>query len=443
MSSDTRADVQMAAVRLAGDEFISKPIEPWRLLMTVEPRIKRSRIMRDPAVISHTGMVNRGDAYDALTALPNMRHLRNVLDEKLSNSKGTAQLCLMKIDIDNFHQVNDAYGHYQADRLLQQIAWEISHCLHYEDTLFRENSDEFYILLTAQSSLNNQKALLHKILTAIGTVKVSQADSLQLTASVGISLAPQDSQNTIDLIAHSDTALFHAKKNADNHICYFDAYLQQHQLYKFKLENDARHIFDKNQLCAYYQPIFDVKTQTLTGFEALVRWQHPERGIVSPDQFIPALEKQGLMPRLTEWVMSTAALQLVQWRDEGRSYVMHVNITARDIENPHFVKWVSGLLAKHQLAPEMLILELTESTLMKNWDKGGKLLRKLRALGVKLAIDDFGTGYSSLSYLNRFPVDKLKIDRSFIKDWLQQKDERLIGAIISLSRAMGFGVVAE
>ena len=183
--------------------------------------------------------------------------------------------------------------------------------------------------------------------------------------------------------------------------------------------------------------------QKITGFEALVRWADPERGIVSPDQFIPALEKQGLMPRLTEWVMSTAVEQLMKWRSEGRVYIMHVNITARDVENPHFVKWVGGLLAKHQLPSEQLMLELTESTLMKIWEKGGKLLRKLRSLGVKLAIDDFGTGYSSLSYLNRFPVDKLKIDRSFINDWLQQKDERLIGAIISLSRAMGFGVVAE
>ena len=181
----------------------------------------------------------------------------------------------------------------------------------------------------------------------------------------------------------------------------------------------------------------------LTGFEALVRWQHPQRGIVAPDQFIYAVEKQGLMPQLTEWMLDHAMRQQVIWREQGHNTVMHVNITATDVQNEHFVDLVQSLLLKHGINPAQLMLELTESTLMKNWDMGGTLLRNLRELGVKLAIDDFGTGYSSLSYLNRFPVDKLKIDRSFLNDWSVQKDERLISAIISLSKAMGFGVVAE
>lgn len=443
MSSDTRADVQMAAVRLAGDEFISKPIEPWRLIMTVEPRVKRSRMMRNPAAMNHTGMVNKGEAYDPLTALPNLRYLRSIIDERLAPENDKVQLCLVKIDIDDFHHVNDAYGHYQADRLLQQIAWEISHCLHFEDVLSRDSGDEFYVLLVSPVSVTNQKTIIHNIATAISRIKISYADSLQLSISAGVALAPQDSRNSIDLIAHTDTALFHAKSNSDKRICYFDAYVQKNLLHQFKLENDVRHIIEKQQLLAYYQPIFDVRGLALTGFEALVRWKHPQRGIVAPDQFIYAVEKQGLMPQLTEWMLNEALQQLVIWQSQGHNFIMHVNITATDVQNKDFVRLVEALLVKHKVEPAKLMLELTESTLMKNWELGGKLLRKLRERGVLLAIDDFGTGYSSLSYLNRFPVDKLKIDRSFLNDWTTQKDERLISAIISLSKAMGFGVVAE
>lgn len=443
MSSDTRADVQMAAVRLAGDEFISKPIEPWRLLMTVEPRVKRSRMIRNPMASRHIGMINKGDAYDPLTALPNLRYLRKVVDENLASGNEKIQLCLLKIDIDDFHHVNDAYGHYQADRLLQQIAWEISHCLHFEDVLSRESGDEFYVLLVSPVSVSNQKIIIDSISLAISRVKISYNDNLHLTVSIGVALAPQDSQTAIDLIAHADTALFHAKESLENPVCYYDAYVQQNLLHQFKLENDVRHIFDKRQLLVFYQPIFSVGDLTLTGFEALARWRHPKRGIVCPDQFIYAVEKQGLMSRLTEWMLSAALWQLAQWQAKGHDCIMHINISASDVQNAQFVQSVENVLIQYNIAPNKLMFELTESTLMKNWDMGGQLLRKLRELGIKLAIDDFGTGYSSLSYLNRFPVDKLKIDRSFIHDWLIQKDERLISAIVSLSKAMGFGVVAE
>ena len=442
MSSDTRADVLMAAVRLAGDDFISKPIEPWRLLMTVEPRVKRSRLMRNPSM-SHSGMAHKGDVYDSLTALPNLRYLRSMLDEKLAPEHEKVQLCLVKIDIDDFHHVNDVYGHYQADRMLQQIAWEISHCLHFEDILSRESGDEFYVLLVSPVSVINQKTIIQNIANSIAKIKVSNNDNLRLSISVGIALAPQDSRNAVDLIAHTNTALFDAKTKVSDRVCYFDACVQETLLHQFKLENDVRHIMERNQLLAYYQPIFNVNDMRLIGFEALVRWRHPHRGVVAPDQFIGAVEKQGLMPQLTEWMLNHAMQQQAMWQTQGHSHIMHVNITATDVQNGHFVDLVQSLLLTHGINPAQLMLELTESTLMKNWDMGGKLLRNLRALGVKLAIDDFGTGYSSLSYLNRFPVDKLKIDRSFLNDWSVQKDERLISAIISLSKAMGFGVVAE
>ena len=442
MSSDTRADVLMAAVRLAGDDFISKPIEPWRLLMTVEPRVKRSRLMRNPSM-SHSGMAHKGDVYDSLTALPNLRYLRSMLDEKLAPEHEKVQLCLVKIDIDDFHHVNDVYGHYQADRMLQQIAWEISHCLHFEDILSRESGDEFYVLLVSPVSVINQKTIIQNIANSIAKIKVSNNDNLRLSISVGIALAPQDSRNAVDLIAHTNTALFDAKTKVSDRVCYFDACVQETLLHQFKLENDVRHIMERNQLLAYYQPIFNVNDMRLIGFEALVRWRHPHRGVVAPDQFIGAVEKQGLMPQLTEWMLNHAMQQQAMWQTQGHSHIMHVNITATDVQNAHFVELVQSLLLTHGINPAQLMLELTESTLMKNWDMGGKLLRNLRELGVKLAIDDFGTGYSSLSYLNRFPVDKLKIDRSFLNDWSVQKDERLISAIISLSKAMGFGVVAE
>jgi EAL domain-containing protein (putative c-di-GMP-specific phosphodiesterase class I)/PleD family two-component response regulator len=422
MSSDTRADIQLAAVRLAGDEFISKPIEPWRLLMAVEPRVKRSRLMRNPACVSHVGMLNKGDVYDPLTALPNTRFLRSLLDEKLNAGDDKLQLCLMKVDIDD---------------------WEISHCLHPDDVLSREGGDEFYVLLVSAVSIQNQKAIVQKISTAIGHITISANDNLSLTVSVGIALAPQDSINSIDLMAHADTALFHAKSKKDSRVCYYDADIQKNMLHQFKLENDVKHIFERRELVAYYQPIFAVHTQQLLGFEALVRWRHPERGLVSPDQFMFLIEKQGLMPQLTEWILKTAIQQTVAWHQQGCDVMMNVNITALDVQNNNFVSVVNNMLTRYRLPPQKLMLELTESTLMLNWEQGGKLLGQLRALGIQLAIDDFGTGYSSLSYLNRFPVDKLKIDRSFLADWMTQKDERLISAIISLSKAMGFGVVAE
>lgn len=442
MSTETNSDVQMACARLAGDEFITKPIEPWRLLMAVESRVKRSRMLRRE-MQRHAGHLPMQVDHDILTALPNLRQLKAELNRRLPALSESNQIALMKLDLDDFHQINDLYGQVTGDRLIQRLAWTISHQLTHHDLLFRDSGDEFWILQSNVKDISLVGETADAILGAVRQTCQIDGKSLTMTASIGITLAPQDGRQVEELLKCADTALFHSKRKAGGTYCYFATRMQQDLLRQFTVEQELRQAIEGKQFVVYYQPIIDVASGNLKGFEALVRWQHPSRGIIAPQEFISIVETRGMAQDLTRQILRDALTCLHNWRQKLPELFVSVNLTAADAQGANLVAEIHEMLRNSNLDPNGLVLELTESVLISDWETGGANLQALSDLGVRLAIDDFGTGYSSLSYLNRFPVDKLKIDRSFVSNWSHRQDDRLIRAIILLGSNLNLCVVAE
>lgn len=443
MSAETNSDVQMACVRLAGDEFITKPIEPWRLLMAVESRVKRSRVLRMQSQRMQGASHLEAD-HDLLTALPALRQLRHDVERRLAAlGEGNGAFALLKVDLDDFHTINDVYGHTVGDHLLQRLAWVVSHQLSHDDLLCRDSGDEFWIVLAHAQDPAHIAHVVEAILTAIRQPFTFDDKVLSITASIGIALAPQDGRLTNTLLQCVDTALFHAKREPGGSYCYFASRMQEELVRHHTVEQELKTAVSARQFIVYYQPIFDMRSGGLCGFEALVRWQHPLRGIVGPQDFISIIEARGMARDLTRQVLESALQQLKRWHCHRPHLFMSVNLTAQDALDPNIANEIDELLQSHQIDAHSLVLELTESALISDWHIGGANLQSLSDLGVGLAIDDFGTGYSSLSYLNRFPVSKLKIDRSFVSNWSHRQDDRLIRAIVHLGCTLGFSVVAE
>lgn len=442
MSASLDTDLQLACVRLAHDEFIHKPIEPWRLLMAVEPRAKRSRLLRPGA---RSGGFSFDLEYDALTALPNLRQFRKELEQALIQQRHSGELVTaIKIDLRDFHAVNDVYGHHFADQLLQKIAWDISHCLSAQDVLCRDGGDEFWVLTTQLKQPEQADDLACAVLHAIERSKLTETGApLHLAANIGIAMAPQDALSQDELLQCTETALFHAKQHAGSHFSYFSPALQQQQQTRFLLDQDLQKALVFGEFCAYFQPIFTVQSGELQGFEALARWRHPSRGLLAPGLFVEPLEKRGLLSRLTLYMLQQSIMQLQCWRQRHPHIFVSLNLSASDLQSPSQLDQLRRIIEAAALPPGALIVELTESVLMQDWDTASAALAALREVGVQLAIDDFGTGYCSLSYLTRLNAVKLKIDRSFIQSWSQARDDRLIRAIIQLGRSLSMQIVAE
>lgn len=443
MSADSNSDVQMACVRLAGDEFITKPIEPWRLLMAVESRVKRSRMLRQHVHRTQDVMPLAAD-YDLLTALPGLRRLHQQLEHRLDLLKsGGAGFALMKLDLDDFHTINDVYGHDVGDQLIQRLAWVISHQLQQDDFLCRDSGDEFWIILAQNDNATNVVRIVESILTAVRQPFAIAEKSLAVSASIGVAIAPQDGFSGEELLKNVDTALFHAKREVGGSYCFFAARMQEDILRQHTLEQALKIAIAQHQFVVHYQPIFAAHTRQLAGFEALVRWQHPQRGLLFPGEFMDVVENRGMSRALTRQVMEIALRQIKRWRSTGFEWFISINLAAADVQDSELVKEIEPLLSSLELDASAVWLELTESMLISDWTVGGDNLRRLSELGVQLAIDDFGTGYSSLSYLNKLPVNKLKIDRSFVSNWSHRQDDRLIRSIVNLGSNLGLDVVAE
>jgi len=442
MSTETNPDVQLACARLAGDEFITKPIEPWRLLMAVESRVKRSRLLRREHQRRDKPLPLQAD-HDILTALPNLFRLRTELERSLPHSTEAPPLALMKLDLDDFHQINDLYGHLTGDRLIQRLAWSISHQVPSNGLLFRDSGDEFWILLQQARDITLVSQTAEAILKVVQQTYQIDGKALTMSASIGIALAPHDGDTADALLKAADTALFHSKRRSGGTYCYFASQMQEDLLRQFTVEQELRQAIAKQQFIVYYQPIADVVSGKLMGFEALARWEHPQRGILGPGEFIGIVETRGMARELTRYILQSALNCLQSWRRHLPDLFVSVNMTAADAQGAGLVSDIRQLLQTSQISPDGLVLELTESVLISDWETGGANLQALSDLGVRLAIDDFGTGYSSLSYLNRFPVDKLKIDRSFVNNWSHWQDDRLIRAIIHLGCNLDLCVVAE
>ncbi len=389
--------------------------------------------------------------FDALTELPNRRLLLDRLLQALTTHarKGRAGALLL-IDLDNFKTLNDTRGHDIGDLLLQQVAGRLAGCVREGDTVARLGGDEFVVMLEDLSELPTEAATQAegvgvKILASLNQPYRLAGHEQHSSPSIGIALFADHEGNAEELLKRADLAMYQAKAAGRNTLRFFDPKMQAMIMAKVVLETELRQALETHQFLLYYQPKLSCITGRVTGFEALLRWQHPTRGLVGPDEFISALEETGLIVPVGAWAMAAACAQAQRWQDGGLgTRNIAVNISGRQIEAPDLCATVQAALAASGLAPAQLELELTESQLMKDAEGIIGLLRRLKAMGVRISVDDFGTGYSSLSYLKRFPIDTLKVDRAFVRDIIADpNDVSITRAIITLAHSLKLQVVAE
>jgi diguanylate cyclase (GGDEF)-like protein/PAS domain S-box-containing protein len=384
--------------------------------------------------------------HDALTGLPNRLYLNNKMPRVLQNiAAGDHLLALLYVDIDNFKNINDSLGHGPGDHLLQIVARRMRAAVSSHDVVARMGGDEFVVVAPLMTGIGAIDALAARLLTAVRAPIALEGETVTVTASVGIAVYPQDGPDFKALQMHADIALYQAKEaGRDCHRSFaadMDVRVSEH----VALEQALRHAVGSNQIFMEYQPVIDLRTGLLSSLEALMRWRHPERGIIAPLQFIPVAEKSGLIVELGLQALMQVIAQIRAWLDRDVPIVpIAVNVSPLQFERTDFARIVSQLAAKHGIDPKWLRFEITESAMMKEPEKFIDTLKTLRALGSQVLIDDFGTGYSSLSYLNRLPVDTLKIDRAFVRD-LGTAGARtpLVHAVIDMARKLGLNTVAE
>jgi diguanylate cyclase (GGDEF)-like protein/PAS domain S-box-containing protein len=384
--------------------------------------------------------------YDALTELPNRTLLQDRLTKALASARRRKdKVALLFLDLDRFKDINDSLGHSVGDLVLKQVAERLKKWAREQDTAARVGGDEFLIVLTALKEAADAAVAAERLMNTMTAEFVVQGHSLGISCSVGISIFPEHGADSETLIKDADAAMYCAKESGRNNFRFFTKDMNTQAVERLTLENGLRLALDKKELFLVYQPQIEIATGRIIGLEALLRWQHPELGLVPPDKFIRIAENSGLIMPIGEWVLRTACSQTRKWQDEGLPAVpVAVNVSAVQFRQENFSKLIDRVLRETGLAPEYLELELTESLLLSNADVMFSVLRDLRAMGLKLAIDDFGTGYSSLSYLRRFPVGKLKIDRSFIRDVAVNPDDAAITtAIISMAKSLNLKVIAE
>ncbi|MFZ0198448.1 MAG: EAL domain-containing protein [Candidatus Sulfotelmatobacter sp.] len=384
--------------------------------------------------------------YDALTGLPNRTLLQDRLATALAGARRRKdKVALLFLDLDRFKLINDSLGHSFGDLLLQEVAQRLKKWAREQDTVARLGGDEFLIVLTGVKNIADAAVAADRMTKSMTAGFVVQGRPLNITCSLGISVFPEHGTNSETLIKNADAAMYFAKESGRNNFRFFTKDLSAQAVERLTLENSLRPALEKNEFFLMYQPQVDIGTGRIIGLEALLRWQHPNLGLVPPDKFIQIAENVGLIVPIGEWVLRTACSQARKWQDEGLPAVMvAVNISAIQFRQKGFCKLIRKVLDETGLPAKYLELELTESLLLDNADLMLSVVEELKAMGVTLAIDDFGTGYSSLSYLKHFPVSKLKIDRSFVRDVAVNPDDAAITtAIISMAKSLNLKVIAE
>ncbi len=384
--------------------------------------------------------------YDALTGLPNRNLAQDRIQQAIARAqRAGAKFAVMFIDLDHFKTINDSLGHNVGDALLQTVAGRILACLREEDTVGRQGGDEFIVLLGSLNSPKDAAVVAHKILHALSAPCSINERELHTSASIGIAIYPEDGRDVETLLKSSDTAMYHAKETGRNNCQFFAHEMNVAAAERLLLESSLRRAVAGGELLLHYQPLVSLADGRIVATEALVRWKHPELGFIDPARFIPVAEDSGLIAPLGEWVLRQACLQIKQWHALGiRLPRMVVNLSPRQFREKNLVRIFSGVFRETGVDPRWLGLEITESAIMENPQATIGVLKELKALGIELSLDDFGTGYSSLSYLKRFPIDKLKIDQSFVHDiTTDPDDEAMVTAIIAMAHHLNIRVVAE
>jgi len=387
---------------------------------------------------------------DALTKIPNRMQFQHLLQRLISRAKRSRnQVALLYFDVDRFKDINDTYGHAAGDTCLESLAKRLTKALPPNAFTGRLAGDEFAIALEWERPKEELNAYLQsyvkRLRKDLGKMLVVGGHEIHMGISIGIASFPRDADNVIDLIRSADAALYHAKRSPRNRFEFFDAQMNAASVERLMLKSKLRRSYELDELLIHYQPKIDVKTGAVVSSEALVRWELTDRGIVLPSEFIPLAEETNLIIQIGEWVLNQVCKDLSDWQhripDSGK---VSVNLSLKQLAQPNFTKRIQRILRHHKVSPQALELEITETTLMRDPDNTIRILRQLDDMGLSLSIDDFGTGYSSLSALQQFPIDTLKIDKSFIRDILINKDgTTIVSAIIDLAHSMNMEVVAE
>jgi len=384
--------------------------------------------------------------FDPLTGLPNRSLFADRLNMALAQSKRNNDMCaLIILDLDNFKAINDTLGHSVGDMLLKQVAEKIKGYLREVDTVARIGGDEFIIIQPQIKDISDATRAADRILKKFQQPWILEGKEYYITASMGIGIYPNDGEDQQTIFKNADTALYRAKELGRNNYQLYTESMNQKVLQRLDIENSLRRAIEREEFVLFYQPQVDIKTGKIVGLEALLRWYHPDYGLVPPMEFIPIAEESGLIVAIGEWVLKTACIQNKKWLDMGMEpQLISVNLSARQFQQHNVVEVIDRIRCDSGLAPELLALEITESTAMKDLSFTIDVLSQLRKKGIRVSLDDFGTGYSSLNYLRQLPIDTLKIDKSFVRDiTANSKEEAIAKTVISLAHKLNLTVVAE
>ena len=403
---------------------------------------ERANRLTDESLLQMSHMAS----HDPLTGLPN----RMLLEERIVRAITVArryqrQLAILFLDVDRFKHINDSLGHEVGDRLLQSLAERLIGSVRSSDTVSRQGGDEFVVLLSEVAHAPAAAASAQKIISKLTAPHVTAGHELHVSVSIGISVFPGDGDDAATLIKCADTAMYQAKALGRDQYQFFTATMNARAVERLALESSLRGALRRQEFLLHYQPKMNLHTGTMIGAEALIRWQHPDRGLVRPTQFVPIAEDSGLIVPVGQWVLLEACRQAREWQDAGlRPVPVSVNISAVEFRSKGFLEGVGEILRETRLDPGFLELELTERVLMEQGDSTVAVLRALKDLGVQLSVDDFGTGYSNLSYLRKFPIDSLKLDQSFVHEIANDSEGApIVTAVISMGKSLNYRVVAE
>ena len=409
---------------------------PYRVVATMHDITERKIAQEHIEKLAH---------FDQLTGLPN----RTLLEDRFRYALSFAQrnvetLAVMFLDLDHFKDINDTLGHNVGDQVLIELAKRLKAITRGQDALSRQGGDE-YILILPSTDENGAGVVASKLIEVVSQPFQIDNHELIVTASIGIAIYPNDGKNLETLSKHADIAMYRAKHEGRNSFRFFTPEMQKHSARNLKLANELRHALERNELYLHYQPQISLQDGHVVGVEALLRWQHPEMGMVSPSEFIPIAERSGQIIPIGEWVFRTAARQLKEWIDNGmKPMMMAANLSAVQFRQNDLPEWIEHILNEVKLPHHLLELELTEAATMENTGAAVNMMKKLHERGIFMSIDDFGTGYSSLNYLKQFKVYKLKIDKSFVRDITNDPEDRaIVIAIINMAKSLGMQTIAE
>ena len=382
---------------------------------------------------------------DYLTELPNRTAFTEMLDNIMLTLRNEEKVAVMDIDIDNFKNINDTLGHSYGDELLIDVTYRLKQAMDENDFLARIGGDEFMLLSQNIEDTMSFEDKIKKVINVFSYPFVLSTKEYFVTVSIGIAFAPSDGKTSQALIKNVDLAMYVAKANGKNTYAYFDYSFNQKLTEKIEIQSELRKALERDEFLLFYQAQMDLESQKVVGFEALIRWNHPVKGLIYPDEFIYLAEETGLIVPIGKWVLETACSQLKQWSDEGFSDItMAVNLSARQFKDKDMVKMVYDVIEQTGINPEKLELEITESIALDDLEYTISTIQELKKIGVSFSLDDFGTGYSSMNYLKRLPVSNLKIDKSFLSTVMEdQCDQKIIQTIITLARNLDLFVIAE